>query len=284
MEQPPPLPPPPPPFRPSEPPLWQHEPPRRGGSSAWKKILGPIAVVAILFFKWFAKLKFIFIPFLKFFPVLLKTGGTMILSIGAYALLYPWQFAVGLVILIFIHECGHLIAARHVGLPVSAPMFIPFIGAIIALKEAPKNAWIEAQVGIGGPLLGAAGAVLCHLIYVVTGQPLFRLLANVGYLINLFNLAPIGFLDGGRIVTALSPWLWLVGTVIIGVMLVTHMNIILLLVLVLSLPRLFSLFRKRTEEEKRFYEVTPAQRFIIAVLYFGLAAALAVGMTFTQMG
>jgi len=249
----------------------------------WKKILGPIAVVAILLLKWGAKLKFIFIPLLKFFPVLFKTGGTMILSIGAYALFYGWKFAVGFVLLIFIHECGHLIAARHVGLPVSAPMFIPFLGAIIALKEAPKNAWIEAQVALGGPLLGAVGAVLCHLIYFATGHPLFRVLAHVGYLINLFNLAPIGFLDGGRIVTALSPWLWLVGTVIIGVMLVTHMSIILLLVLVLSLPRLFSLFRKRTDEEKRFYEVAPAQRFIVAVLYFGLAAALAVGMKFTQM-
>ena len=249
----------------------------------WKKVFGPLAVIVILLLKWGAKLKFIFIPLLKFFPVLFKTGGTMILSIGAYALLYPWQFAVGLVVLIFIHECGHLIAARHVGLPVSAPMFIPFLGALIALKEAPKNAWIEAQVAIGGPLLGSAGAVLCHIIYIATGEPLFRLLANVGYLINLFNLAPIGFLDGGRIVTALSPWLWLVGTVIIAVMLVTHMSVILLLVLVLSLPRLFSLFRKRTDEEKRFYEVRPAQRFIVAVLYFGLAAALAAGMTFTQM-
>ena len=286
MERPPPLPPPPPPpLRPVPPsPSWHNDPPHHGGGSVWKKLLGPVVVVFILLLKWGAKLKFIILPLLKFFPALLKTGGTMILSIGAYALLYPWQFAVGLVVLIFIHECGHLLAARRVGLPVSAPMFIPFLGAIIALKEAPRNAWIEAQVGIGGPLLGSAGAVLCHLIYVLTGEPLFRLLAHVGYLINLFNLAPIGFLDGGRIVTALSPWLWLVGTVIIAVMLVTNMSIILLLILVLSLPRLFSLFRKRTDEEKRFYEVTPGQRLIIAVLYFGLAAALAVGMTYTQMG
>lgn len=288
MDRPPPLPPvppEPPPWQPGPPPppRWRQEPPHGGDGSMWKKAFGPLAVVVILLLKWGAKLKFIIIPILKFFPVLLKTGGTMILSIGAYALIYPWQFAVGLVVLIFIHECGHLIAARHVGLPVSAPMFIPFLGALIALKEAPKNAWIEAQVAIGGPLLGSAAAVLCHVIYMVTGEPLFRLLAHVGYLINLFNLAPIGFLDGGRIVTALSPWLWLAGTVIIGVMLVMHMSVILLLVLVLSLPRLFSLFRKRTDEEKRFYEVKPMQRFIVAVLYFGLAAGLAAGMAFTQM-
>ena len=258
------------------PPPFRATPPPPAPESKWKKVLGPFAVIGFLVLKFAGKIKFIL-------PVLLKTGGSMILSVGAYALLFPWQFAVGFVVLIFIHECGHLIAARKVGLPVSAPMFIPFVGAFIALKEAPKNAWIEAQVGIGGPLLGSAGAVLCHLIYLATGETIFRLLANAGYFINLFNLAPIGFLDGGRIVTALSPWLWVAGTVIIGFMLVTHLNPILLLIFIVSLPRLFSLFRKRTDEEKRFFEVTPAQRALIAVLYFGLAAALAVGMTFTDM-
>jgi hypothetical protein len=96
----------------------------------------------------------------------------------------------------------------------------------------------------------------------------------------LFNLAPIGFLDGGRIVTALSPWLWLVGTLVMVGLLVIHFNFIVLLILIMSLPRLFSLFRKRTEEERRYFEVTPGQRFNMAVLYFGLAAALALGMKF----
>src|SRR3954464_10481112 len=104
-QQPPPLPP--PPLRPPEPPRWQHGPPTPPRGSMLKKILGPIAVVGIVLLKWAAKLKFIFIPLLKFFPVLLKTGGTMILSIGAYAMLYGWKFAVGFVVLIFIHECGH---------------------------------------------------------------------------------------------------------------------------------------------------------------------------------
>src|ERR1051325_8470482 len=132
-QQPPSQSPPPPPLRPPHyfSPL-ESEPPPPSGNSLWKKILGPIAVAGILVLKWFAKLKFIFVPLVKFFPVLLKTGGTMLLSIGGYAIFYGWKFAVGLVILIFIHECGHLLAARRVGLPVSAPMFIPFMGAIIA--------------------------------------------------------------------------------------------------------------------------------------------------------
>jgi len=261
----------------------RYGPPKQSAWSTLKKLFGPLLIVGILLLKWGAKLKFLILPVLKFFPAILKTGGTMILSIGAYALLYPWWFALGLVLLIFVHECGHLVAARRVGLKVGAPVFIPFMGAFIALKDAPKNAWIEAQVGIGGPIFGALASLVCHVIYVITGHNLFLLLAHFGYLMNLFNLAPVGFLDGGRIATALSPWLWVVGTVIIGVLMVVSFNPILLLVLVMSLPRLVSLFRKRTDEEKRFYEVTPAQRVFMAILYFGLVAALALGMTMTPM-
>jgi Zn-dependent protease len=269
-----------PPLRPppGELPPMRYGPPKTSLGAKLKKIFGPFLVVGVLFVKFFAKIKFLILPLLKFFPVLLKTGGSMILMIGVYAMMYGWKWAVGFVLLLLIHECGHLIAAKRLGLPVSAPMFIPFMGAIITLKEAPKNAWVEAQVGIGGPLLGSAGAVVCYGIYMVTGQPLFAALAYTGFFLNLFNLAPIGFLDGGRIVTALSPWLWLVGTLVMLGMLFVHFNFIVLLILFMSLPRLLSLFRKRTEEERRYFEVTPGQRASMALLYFGLAAALALGM------
>jgi Zn-dependent protease len=170
-----------------------------------KKWLGPVGIVFVLIVKFFAKLKFIILPVLKFFPVILKTGGTMFVTIWVYAMVCGVWFAVGFVLLIFVHECGHLVAARKCGLKVGAPVFIPFMGAFIALKEAPRNAWIEAQVGIGGPLLGTLGAVLCEMIYLATGNPMFRALAYTGFFLNLFNLAPVRFLDGGRIVTALSP-------------------------------------------------------------------------------
>jgi Zn-dependent protease len=249
--------------------------------TAWqriKKLLAPVGVVLVLFLKFFGKLKFIILPLLKFLPAVLKTGGTMVLTIGVYAMMWGVWFAVGFVLLILIHECGHLLAARRLGLNVGAPVFIPFMGAIIALKEAPRNAWIEAQVGIGGPLLGALGAALCEGIYLVTGNPMFRGLAYTGFFLNLFNLAPIGFLDGGRIVTALSPWLWLVGLAIVLVMTVLHPNFILLMILIFSAPRLFSLFRPKSDEERRYYEVTPAQRWTMAFMYFGLVILLVLGM------
>jgi len=246
-----------------------------------KKWLSSLGVLGVVLLKFGAKVKFLILPAIKFLPVILKTGGTMILSIGAYAMMWGWWFAVGFVILIFVHECGHLLAAKKCGLKVGAPVFIPFMGALIALKEAPRNAWIEAQVGIGGPLLGTLGAAVCDLIYLATGKPMFRALAYTGFFLNLFNLAPIGFLDGGRIVTALSPWLWLVGLVRVGAMMFIHPSIILILILIVSVPRLFTLFRRRTDEEKRYYEVTPRQRWTMAALYFGLIALLVAGMQLT---
>lgn len=277
-------PPPPPPAPPAPPvvapPVFSASPgpaqPSRGGGL--KKALGPLGVIGILIAKFFAKVKFILWPVLKFLPVILKTGGTMLLSIGAYALAWGVWFAVGFVLLIFVHECGHLLAAKRLGLKVGAPVFIPFMGAIIALKEAPRNAWIEAQVGIGGPMLGTLGAGVCELIHLATGYPLFRGLAYTGFFLNLFNLAPVGFLDGGRIVTALSPWLWIVGFALMVALAILHPNFIVILILIASVPRLFSLFRARTDEERRFFEVTPAQRWTIALMYFGLIGLLVLGM------
>ena len=248
-----------------------------------KKFLWPILAVLLFAGKLLAKLKFLVLPIIKFFPVLLKTGGTMFLSIWVYAMAWGWWYALGFVLLIFVHECGHLLAARRLGLKVGAPVFIPFMGAIIALKDQPPNAWVEAQVGIGGPLLGAAGAVGCEVLFLATGNPMFRALAYTGFFLNLFNLAPIGFLDGGRIVTALSPWLWVAGLVIVGAMLIDHLNFMLVLILVMSLPRLWFLFRKKTDAEKRYFEVTPAQRWTMAVLYFGLVAALVAGMKLSHI-
>jgi Zn-dependent protease len=257
-------------------------PPRRG--TVKKVVVGLGVVGAVL-----AKFKALLLPVLKFFPILLKTGGTMFLSIWVYAMYWGWWFALGFVLLLLVHECGHLLAAKRVGLAVGVPMFIPFMGAIIALKDAPRNAWIEAQVSIAGPLVGTLGALLCYGLFWLTGKPLLMALAYVGFLLNLFNLAPLGFLDGGRVVTALSPWLWVVGLVIMGWLLVhdylvyQQIHFLLLMIVIFSLPRLVSLFRARTEAEARYFEVTLEQRWIVGSLYFGLAAFLFVMMRLTHL-
>ena len=162
---------PPPPPPPIHPPQSWGPAPEPSWSHKLKRTLGPIGVVIVICLKFFAKLKFIILPVLKFLPLLLKTGGTMLLSIWLYGMMWGIWFAVGFVLLIFIHECGHLLAAKRIGLKVGAPVFIPFMGALIALKEAPRNAWIEAQVGIGGPLLGAIGSAACIGLYFLVQEP-----------------------------------------------------------------------------------------------------------------
>jgi Zn-dependent protease len=269
--------------------IYPHDPalavPPRQTNPWWgrmKKALGPVAGVGILIAKFFAKLKFIIFPLLKFFPILLKSGGTMLLMIGVYTAMWGWKFAVGFVVLLLVHECGHLIVARKFGLKVGAPVFIPFMGAFIALKDAPKNAWMEACVGIGGPMLGSLGALVCNSIGEIFNAPIFFALAWFGYFLNLFNLTPVGMLDGGRIVSAMSRWLWIPGFALLLWFGFTHPNFIIWLIVIASFPRIYSLFRKRTEEELRYYEVTPQQRWTMSILYFGLIAVLFFGMHLAQ--
>ena len=261
------------PQRPTAPP----QPPSR-----LKKFLAPLGVIGVLLLK-FKGLLAPLLKFGKFIPVMLKTGGTMLLSIWLYATQWGWKFAVGFVLLIFVHECGHIIAARHFGLSVSAPMFIPFVGALISMRELPRNAWVESWIGISGPLLGTLGSAACFGAFLATGQLLWAGLAFSGFFLNLFNLAPVGFLDGGRIVTAISPWLWIVGAGCLATMLLIHFNLLVLIILIMSVPRVVSLFRKKSPEEKRYFELAAWQRVTMTALYFGLIAVLLYGMRISHV-
>src|SRR6202049_2565343 len=229
------------------------------GWSRVKKALGPVAVAAALIAKFFAKLKFLLLPLLKFLPILLKSGGTMLLMIWIYTRMWGWQFGVGFALLLLVHECGHLLVAKKFGLKVGAPVFIPFMGAFIALKEAPRNAWIEACVGIGGAILGSLGALRWHSLGGIFDAAVFIALAWFVYFLNLFNLTPVGMLDGGRIVTALSRWLWLPGFAVLIWFGWKFPNFVVWLMVLLSLTRIYSLFRKSSEEERRYSEGATAQ-------------------------
>src|SRR6478672_4396265 len=224
--------------------------------TAWsrvKKAVAPLAVIGVVIAKFFANLKFVLLPLLKFFPILLKSGGTMLLMIWVYTQIWGWRFALGFVLLLLVHETGHLVVAKRFGLKVGAPVFIPFLGAFV-----------------------------CNALGVFFAAPIFIALAWFGYFLNLFNLTPVGMLDGGRIVTALSRWLWLPGFALLIWFGWKYPNFIIWLIVLLSVPRVYSLFRKRTEEEERYFEVTPSQRWIMSVLYFGLIAVLLFGMHVAQ--
>ena len=207
----------------------------------------------------------------------LLTGGTMLISVFAYALIYGWWYAVGFVLLIFVHEMGHFLAARQRGLDVGAPTFIPFVGAWIELKDLPHDVETEAWIGLAGPLLGSVGALACYYAWRVTDEPLMLALAYAGFFINLFNLIPISPFDGGRITAILSPRVWLLGVPILIGLFFWHPSPILILMAVLAAPHAWKAikFDPNAPENQAYYAVTPAKRLEYAVYYLGLAGFLA---------
>ena len=175
---------------------------QKGNSSKFIGTLLGIGALAL------GKLKYVLV-LLKIFKF--STLLSMFLSIGAYAIVYGWKFAVALVALLAIHEGGHGVAARMKGIPTSPALFIPFMGAVVGLKEQPKDAKTESFIGYMGPLFGLFSVLIAGALYLLTESPFWALVITIGGLINLFNLMPISPLDGGRILAVVSPRVWLIG-------------------------------------------------------------------------
>jgi Zn-dependent protease len=229
-------------------------------------------------------LKFKALALLVFKLKLFTTAATMVVSIGAYTLIWGWQFALGFVLLLLVHESGHALEARHQGLPVSAPMFVPFLGAAILIREMPHNVWKEARLAAAGPLVGSLGALLCWGLATTYHSDLLLALAYFGFFINLFNLLPIVPLDGGRIVAALHPAIWFIGMAALAGLAVLSPNPILLLILVLAAFELHRRWKTRHESRRLdYYKVTAGQRLAVAVGYFGMAILLTIAMAQTHI-
>lgn len=208
---------------------------------------------------------------------LLLTGGTMLLSVVAYAFVFGWRYAAGFVGLILVHEMGHYVAARQRGLDVGAPTFIPFVGAWIELKEQPRDAETEAYIGMAGPLAGSLGALACYYAARATGSDLLLALAYAGFFLNLFNLIPVSPFDGGRISAVISPRLWLLGAPLLVGLFFWRPSPLLILMAILAAPKVMEALRGFKSAEQQAYYLTDAEtRLSYAVLYLGLAGFLAV--------
>jgi len=199
------------------------------------------------------------------------------LTTVAYSMIFGWPYAVGMVGLIAIHEIGHGLVMIHQGSPFTPMVMIPFLGAVIAMKDAPKDAYREALIAFGGPFLGSVGALAVALAGDYTGSQLLLALGNFGFMINLFNLLPIGQLDGGRIGGAISPYLLLAGLAcgVYGVYIGLLHSPLVYLILLLGGWTTFQRFRGQTGNDPSYYRITSNQRSMIAFLYFGLIAILA---------
>lgn len=209
----------------------------------------------------------------------LGTGFTALLSIGAYALAFGWQFGVGLVVLLFIHEMGHVIALRRYGVRATAPIFIPFLGAFIGMKQLPKDATMEAVVGLGGPVVGSLGALGAWVLYAIYDHPVFLVMTYIGVFLNLFNLLPVLPLDGGRAVGALSRWFWLAGAAGLVALMFLFPSPILILILLFGLPEAWARFKERKSvEHAEYYSVPLSHRVAVGATYFGLIFILGFAM------
>jgi Zn-dependent protease len=250
--------------------------------SPWKRVGSGIAAVAVVLAKLGAKAKALLLlaPKLK----LLTTSGTMLVSVAAYSLIWGWTFAVGFVVLLLVHELGHVIQLRREGIPASAPFFIPFLGAVVSAKSLGDDAVAEARVGLAGPVLGSLGALACLGVYAATGDEFWRALAFTGFFLNLFNLAPVVPLDGGRAMAAMAPWMWFVGFAALAVVGLLWPNPIIWLILLFGGMETWRRWQgRKSPEARRYYDVPPRARLAVAVVYVGLAVALVLGMDATHL-
>lgn len=169
----------------------------------------------------------------------LTTLGSMLLAFGLYLTLWSWKFALGFVASIYVHEMGHVFALRRYGIAATAPMFIPGVGAVVRLKQHPATVREDARVGLAGPIWGLGAALAAWGVGLAAGGGIWTAIAQAAGLLNLFNLMPLGPLDGGRAFNALSrPQRLSMTAALLAAWLLTR-NGIVLLVLVVAAARAF---------------------------------------------
>jgi Zn-dependent protease len=217
---------------------------------------------------------------------ILKTSISMVISMAVYASIWNWPTAIGFVLLIFVHEMGHVIANIAYDLPASAPLFIPFLGAVINLRKMPPNAKVEAIVGIAGPIAGTIGALACFAWYLSTGSSLALWLSWFGFTINLFNLLPVPPLDGGRVAAAISPWIWVLGLAGMAMIVITDLQegkpiYIYVLVLVFAFRRIVQTLKPKGRSGP-YYAIGRTAPVVIGVLYLALVGLLVALRIYTQ--
>jgi Zn-dependent protease len=247
-----------------------------------RRLWGPLGAALAFLASTASKLKgvLLVLPKLK----VLTTAGTMLVSVGAYALLWGPAFGAGFVALLFVHEMGHFIQMRREGVRPGWMVFIPFMGAAVGARSLGGSALAEARVGLAGPILGTLGAGVVAVIGALTHSQFAYALAFTAFFLNLFNMLPVVPLDGGRAMAAMAPWMWFVGFAAVVVLVVLHPNPVLALIAVLGGLELLRRWRDRrrgAEGNAAYYRVRPMHRLLVGLVYFGLIGALVAGMDWT---
>ncbi|MGN6472514.1 MAG: site-2 protease family protein [Mycobacteriales bacterium] len=256
---------------PSEPsPLPSPQPRPLTVRSRVKRALAPLAGIGA----FLAKFGAILVKFKAFTVV-----GSMAVSVAAYTMLWGWKFALGFVLLIFVHEMGHVVVLRRRGIPASAPVFLPFLGAFVSMKQMPRSVYEEAESALAGPIMGTFGSLAVAWVAHETGSGLLRALAFTGLFLNLFNLLPALPLDGGRVAGALHPGIWLAGLLAILGLEIYRPSPVLLILLVFGGWELWRRWRGRASyESQTYFALEPRQRRRIGLAYVALIVVIVLGM------
>jgi len=199
-------------------------------------------------------------------------AASLALSIGAYAMKAPLSLGIGVVLVTLIHEIGHAVAIRAKGLRAGVMVFIPFVGGAVTLKEQPRSAYDDAQIGLAGPIFGTASCLIVLQMFKWTGDVRWLHVAAFGFALNLINLLPVGMLDGGRISGAVTKWMWVLGGGALVYKAYQQPNPLIILVLLLVAFQVYASIVR--EDDESFYDVTLGQRAGIAAVYFALVVFL----------
>jgi Zn-dependent protease len=257
-----------------------------------KTILGSLGILGVLLLKF----KFYIFAGLKALTFL-KVGWLIspLISIGFYAMLFGWPYAFAIMVLLFIHELGHYIWMKALGLNPQLPIFVPGIGAYVAMTKLPPDQATHAWVALAGPLVGGLGCTILYWLGVHSGNNWLLAAGSTGFFLNLIQLIPAKPLDGGFVSQAVSKWLLIPG---VAIMLAASymLHSVLLLIIsgfsILSLVHQFMTMYKKAEMAKyggaateavqsaptSSVDETPAtvpQRILIAMAYLSLAGILA---------
>lgn len=168
-------------------------PPRK---KDWKKRLGPVGVLIAAIAKY------------KTLALVLLTKGKFLIGIlafvGVYWSLFGKWFAIGLTGSVLIHEMGHYLMVRRYGFSAQLPMFLPGFGAYVKWNGANVDVGVRAQISLAGPLFGFLSGLIAYGIFLSTGHGVWLAVAQFAGWLNLLNLIPIAFFDGGAAMTALG--------------------------------------------------------------------------------
>jgi Zn-dependent protease len=225
----------------------------------------------------FVKYGLFLVKFGTFGPTLI----TMVIALWFYTLFFGPAFAIGIVALVLVHELGHFIVARWMGLPARLPIFIGPLGAVTSLRGSPGDAGKSGIIAIAGPALGTVAALLCFLLAGAANPGYFRYLllalAYFGCFLNLINLIPVGFLDGAKVADAIPKWMNVVGLLVVGGVVLLFGNPFGLIFLILGIFHTIGRFRRSSAADPA--QAAAARRLGLGAAYIGILIVAAAGMS-----